>query len=60
MELDALKAKTEMLKSELTALSGGDAAFAMHRAQELEEEVKKTCNRLEAELQVQELDNELK
>lgn len=60
MELDALKAKTEMLKSELTALSGGDAAFAMQRAQELEEEVKKACNRLEAELQVQELDNELK
>lgn len=59
MELDTLKAKTEMLKGELTALSGGDAAFAMQRAQELEEEVKKTCNRLEAELQVQELDNEM-
>lgn len=59
MELDTLSAKTEMLKGELTALSGGDAGFAMQRARELEEEVKKTCSRLEAELQVQQLDNEM-
>lgn len=57
-ELDALKAKTEMLKSELLALNGGDAAFAMKRARELEEEVKSSCSRLEAEMQVQQLDEE--
>ncbi len=59
VELDTLSAKTEMLKGELTALSGGDAGFAMKRARELEEEVKKTCSRLDAELQVQQLDNEM-
>ena len=59
VELDTLSAKTEMLKGELTALSGGDAGFAMQRARELEEEVKKTCSRLDAELQVQQLDNDM-
>lgn len=59
IELDTLKAKTEMLRSELTAIGSADAGNAMQRARELEEEVKKTCNRLEAELQVQELDNEM-
>lgn len=58
VELDALKAKTEMLKGELLALNGGDAAFAMKRARELEEEVKSSCSRLEAEMQVQQLDEE--
>lgn len=58
IELDALKAKTEMLKSELTALQGGDAGFAIKRARELEQEVKSTCNRLEAEMQVYHLDKE--
>lgn len=58
VELETLKAKTEMLKSELTALSGGDAGFAMKRARELEQEVKSTCSRLEAEMQVQQLDAE--
>lgn len=58
VELETLKAKTEMLKSELTALSGGDAGFAMKRARELEQEVKSTCSRLEAEMQVQQLDEE--
>ena len=59
IELDTLRAKTEMLKGELTALSGGDAGFAMQRAAELEEEIKKTCSRLESEIQVQELDNNI-
>lgn len=56
IELDALKAKTEMLKGELLAMSGGDAGFAMKRAQELEEEVKSACSRLESEMQVLALD----
>lgn len=58
IELDTLKAKTEMLKGELVAMNGADAGFAMKRARELEEEVKSTCSRLESEMQVQQLDEE--
>lgn len=58
MELDLLKARTGTLKSELVAMNGGDAAYAMQRARELEEEVKSTCSRLEAEMDVLRLDEE--
>lgn len=58
MELDMLKARTGTLKSELVAMNGGDAAYALQRARELEEEVKSTCSRLEAEMDVLKLDEE--
>lgn len=58
MELDLLKARTGALKSELVAMKGGDAAYALQRARELEEEVKSTCSRLEAEMDVLKLDVE--
>lgn len=60
IELATLKAKTQALRTELTALSGGDAGYAMQRAKELEEEVKSACSRLEAEMDVQRIDNESK
>lgn len=58
MELDLLKARTGTLKSELVAMNGGDAAYALKRARELEEEVKSTCSRLESEMDVLKLDEE--
>lgn len=58
MELDMLKARTGSLKSELVAMNGGDAAYALQKARQLEEEVKSTCSRLEAEMDVLKLDEE--
>lgn len=58
IELDVLKARTGSLRSELLAMQGGDAAYALQRAKELEEEVKSTCSRLEAEMEVLQLDEE--
>lgn len=60
IELATLKAKTQTLRAELTALSGGDGGYAMQRALQLEEEVKSTCSRMEAEMDVQRIDNESK
>lgn len=58
MELDVLKARTGALRSELLAMQGGDAAYALQRAKQLEDEVKSTCSRLEAEMEVLQLDEE--
>ncbi len=58
LELGALKAKTQMLRSELTLLHGADAGLAMEKARQLEDEVKQTCSRLEAELEVQQMDED--
>ena len=60
IELATLKAKTQTLRAELTALSGGDGGYAMQRARQLEDEVKSACSRLEAEMEVQRIDNESK
>lgn len=57
IELNTLKAKTQSLSAELMATSGGDAGYALQEAQRLEEEVQNTCNRLEAELEVQAIDD---
>lgn len=60
IELATLKAKTQTLRAELSATGGGDAGYAMQRARELEEEIKSACNRLEAEMEVNRLDDEAK
>ena len=59
LELDELKAKLAGLHAELSSMNGGDAAYALQRARQLEEEVKSACSRMEAEMEVQKLDNEL-
>ncbi len=56
IELDTLKAKTQSLGAELRAAGGSDAGFALQKARQLEEEVRSSCNRLEAELEVQAMD----
>ena len=58
IELKALKARTSSLKSELTILNGADAKYAMEHAREIEDEIKSSCSRLEAEIEVQRLDEE--
>lgn len=58
MELGFLKEKTTMLRNELAAMGGGETAAALEKARSLEEEIKSACSRIEAELQVQQLDNE--
>lgn len=60
IELATLKAKTQTLRAELTVLSSGDGGYAMQRARQLEEEVKSTCSRMEAEMDVQRIDDESK
>lgn len=59
LELDALRAQANALRSELSAMGGGDAAFALQRAKELEDEVRSTCSRLEAEMEALQIDQEL-
>lgn len=56
IELDTLKAKMQSLGAELRAAGGSDAGFAIQKARQLEEEVRSSCNRLEAELDVQAMD----
>ena len=56
IELDTLKAKMQSLSAELRAAGGSDAGFALQKARQLEEEVRSSCNRLEAELDVQAMD----
>ena len=56
IELDTLKAKMQSLGAELRAAGGSDAGFALQKARQLEEEVRSSCNRLEAELDVQAMD----
>lgn len=56
IELDTLKAKMQSLGAELRAAGGSDAGFAIQKARQLEEEVRSSCNRLEAELNVQAMD----
>ena len=56
IELDTLKAKMQSLSAELRAAGGNDAGFALQKARQLEEEVRSSCNRLEAELDVQAMD----
>ena len=56
IELDTLKAKMQSLGAEIRAAGGGDAGFALQKARQLEEEVRSSCNRLEAELDVQAMD----
>ncbi len=60
IELSALSDKTTMLRAELTAMGGADAALALERAHKLEEEIKSECSRIEAEIDVQKLDEEIK
>ena len=60
VELSVLSDKTTMLRTELTATGGGTAAHALDKARALEEEIKKECSRIEAEMDVQALDEELK
>lgn len=59
LELDELKAKLAGLHAELSLMNGGDAAYALQRARQLEEEVKSACNRMEAEMAVLQLDESL-
>ncbi|HIX19402.1 MAG TPA: hypothetical protein H9862_02220 [Candidatus Akkermansia intestinigallinarum] len=59
VELDSLKAQATALRSELKAMQGGESDYALKRAQELEEEVRSTCSRLEAEMDITKLDEEL-
>ena len=59
LELDELKAKLAGLHAELSSMNGGDAAYALQRARQLEDEVKSACSRLEAEMEVQKLDETL-
>ena len=59
LELDELKAKMAGLHAEISTLNGGDASFALQHARPLEEEVKSSCNRLEAEMEVLKLDEKL-
>lgn len=59
LELDELKSKMAGLHAELSSLNGGDAAYALQRARQLEEEVKSSCSRLEAEMEVIKLDETL-
>lgn len=59
LELDELKAKLAGLHAELALMNGGDAAYALQRARQLEEEVKSACNRMEAEMAVLQLDESL-
>ena len=56
IELDTLKAKMQSLGAELRAAGRSDAGFALQKARQLEEEVRSSCNRLEAELEVQAMD----
>lgn len=58
-ELDTLKNKTQTLRSELNATGGDDAGYAIKHARELEEEIKSACSRLEAEMDVQQIDEEM-
>ena len=59
MELNELKAKMAGLHAELSTLNGGDASYALQRARQLEEEVKSSCSRMEAEMDVLKLDEKL-
>ena len=59
MELDELKAKMAGLHAEISTLNGGDASYALQRARQLEEEVKSSCSRMEAEMEVLKLDEKL-
>lgn len=56
LELDELKAKMAGLHAELSSINGGNATYALQRARQLEEEVKSACSRMEAEMEVQKLD----
>lgn len=60
IELATLKAKTQALRAELSVQSGGDGGYAMQRARQLEDEVKSACSRMEAEMEVQRIDDESK
>ncbi len=60
IELAALSDKATMLRAELTAMGGEAAAHALKKARELEEEIKSECSRIEAEMDVQALDEEIK
>ncbi len=57
-EIKALQVKTEMLRKELAAMNGGSEEESLQKARAMEEEVKSTCARLEAEIEVKQLDNE--
>lgn len=59
LELDELKAKMAGLHAETSTLRGGDASYALRRARQLEEEVKSSCSRMEAEMEVMKLDEKL-
>lgn len=58
IELQALQARTSSLRQELILLNGGDARHAMEHARKVEDEIKSACSRLEAEIDVQRMDEE--
>ncbi len=60
IELAALSDKATMLRAELAAMGGDAAAHALEKARALEEEIKSECSRIEAEMDVQSLDEEIK
>ncbi len=60
IELAALSEKASMLRAELTAMGGNAASYALEKAHALEDEIKSECSRIEAEMDVQKLDEGMK